>query len=370
MDSIRSSSLSRRFASEGVDALLVTKMANIRYLCGFTGSTGILLVSPTESVLFTDGRYEVQARKEVSGARVQIHSSLADLHPHLSAAAKELGVGTCGFEAGHVTVWARSAHSIEPPVGLDFIEAAMEGVQLVPTKGWVEELRRIKDEREIELIQTAAKIADDAFAYILERIEAGRTEAELAMEIEGFMRSAGAEGTSFASIVASGAHSALPHARASAEQVQKGQLLLFDFGCVYQGYCSDLTRTVVVGPAQDKHREVYEVVLAAQQAGLDAVRPSAVGSDVDRAARAVIERAGWGEAFSHGLGHAVGMEVHEEAPRLSVTSDDILEAGNVVTVEPGIYLEGWGGVRIEDLVLVGPSGPVVLSKANKQLQVI
>lgn len=365
----RLTKLIARLVAEDVDALVVTKPANIRYLCGFTGSTGVLVVTWSGSVLLTDGRYQIQASREVTAADVTIHGTLDAFYDDLSHFVAHHGARRVAYESQQVTVGARSS-TLEPPVGLPHLARGLEGMELVPSEGWVEKLREVKDADEAAVLRKAAAIADDAFSYILERVEVGRTEVEIALDLEMFMRNQGAEALSFPSIVASGENSALPHARASRAQVEKGKILLLDFGCVFEGYCSDLTRTVVVGPADDRHREVYEVVAASQAAALSALKAGVRGIDVDRAAREVISAAGWPEAFNHGLGHAVGMEVHEDVPRLSKTSEHVVEVGNVLTIEPGAYFEGWGGVRIEDLVWVTGSGIDILSAAPKDLIVL
>ena len=365
----RIEALRARLSLEGVEALVVTKPANIRYLCGFTGSTGVLVVSTTGGTLFTDGRYEVQTQREVIGADVRIHQTLDGFFSDVNDEARGWSIRKAAFEAGHVTVAARSS-SLEPPVGFDHIQKALEGVELVPAGGWVEQQREVKDDDEVASLRRAAAIADAAFTHILGRVEVGRTEMDLALDLEIFMRTEGAEGLSFSSIVASGENSALPHARASRAPIEKGRLLLFDFGCIFDGYCSDLTRTVVVGPAEDRHRQVYEVVAESQRAALAGLMPGVAGSEVDRLARDVITDAGWPEAFNHGLGHAVGLEVHEDVPRLSRASVDVVKPGHVVTVEPGAYFPGWGGVRIEDLVFITPTGVEVLSSATKELIVL
>jgi Xaa-Pro aminopeptidase len=227
----------------------------------------------------------------------------------------------------------------------------------------------VKGPGELDRIREAARLADEGLAHILERVAEGVSERELALELEFFMRRAGADDVSFDPIVAAAERSALPHARPTERQVEKGRYLLFDLGCIYDGYCSDMTRTVVVGEADDRHREIYDLVARAQQAGLDAVAAGRPTAEVDLAARQVIADAGLADAFGHGLGHGVGIEIHE-GPTLRATSPDVLEVGQVITIEPGVYLPGWGGVRIEDLVVVGPDGPEVLSRSSKELQVL
>lgn len=341
-----------------LDALLVSKLTNIRYLCGFTGSTGYLLVGKNGSWFVTDGRYRIQAASEVVGAEVVVPGMVEETGPALLDAARALGAARVGFESEHLTV-----------ASAERLRGWVEGLEVAGTEGVVERLRRVKEPRELELMREAARIADEGFEYVLNVIEAGRTEREIALDLEFFLRRSGADETSFDPIVAAAERSALPHAHPTDRRVERGRWVLFDLGCRVEGYCSDMTRTVAVGEPDDRHREIYELVLNAQEAGLGALEPGVTGADADRAAREVIEKAGYGESFGHGLGHGVGLEVHE-APVLRRTSADVLEPGNVVTVEPGVYIDGWGGVRIEDLVVVTESGSEVLSKASKDLIVL
>lgn len=364
----RMSRLRRRLLDEGFDAVLITNLTNIRYLCGFTGSNGYLLVGQSDAWFFTDGRYSTQSVEEVVAARVAICLSHAEVSKALAVRQEQSKLKRIAFEGAHVSV-ASAGPGWGLPPGLDKLHSYFEPAELVATSAWVESLRATKEPSEIDLVRTAAEIADAGFTYILERIEVGRTEKELALELEFYMRNNGAEGISFDPIVAAGDRSALPHARPTESRVQKGRYLLLDFGCRYRGYCSDMTRTVVIGPIDDRHREVYEAVLGAQLAGLSAVRAGVTGGAVDKTARDFLAPAGLADAFRHGLGHGVGLEIHE-GPTLGKGSEEILQSGNVVTVEPGVYLEGWGGVRVEDLAVVGEQGAEVLSKSSKQLIVL
>ncbi|MGH9268887.1 MAG: M24 family metallopeptidase, partial [Acidimicrobiales bacterium] len=294
--------LHARLQGEGLDALYVTNLVNVKYLCGFTGSNGVLLVGGSGARFITDGRYRTQSAEEVAPevAEVIVYGLPEERQARLRAGVTDFGASQVGFEAEHLTVAA-----------LERLQKELEGSELVATEGWVEGLRRVKDEDELALIRAAARIGDAALAFILECVEVGRTEAELALELEMHLRRSGAEDVSFKPIVAAGERSALPHARPSDRLVEKGSFLLFDLGCSYRGYCSDLTRTVVIGPASDRHREVYEMVAAAQASGLRAAAAGRPAAEVDRAAREVIAAAGHAEAFSHGLGHGVGLEIHE-----------------------------------------------------------
>lgn len=350
---------------ENLDGFFVTNLVNTRYLCGFTGSNAFLLVGHAGAWFFSDGRYKLQAAEEVREAEVGIFNS----HDAVASALKDRRTASelsrIGFEGGDVTVASRRP-GWELPPGMDKLLNYFEGSHLVPIQGWIEDLRRIKDAGEVELMREAARIADEGLDYILERVRPGRTERELALELEFRLRDQGAEDVSFDPIVAAAEHSAFVHARPSDREVEKDRYLLLDLGCVYRGYCSDLSRTVVPGKADSRHREVYEAVRAAQSAALERVRAGTSSSKVDGAARQALEAAGLGDAFSHGLGHGVGLQIHEE-PVLRKEMGDPLQAGNVVTVEPGVYIDGWGGVRIEDLVWVNERGAELLSSSPKDL---
>lgn len=335
----------------GLDALVVTNLVNLRWLAGFTGSNGACIVGPEIRTFLTDFRYVTQAEEEVRGfERVQAgRDLLADVAARLPA--------RTGFDDAHLSVRQHRR----------FDELA-EGVELVPAGGIIEELRAVKDPDELEAIRAAAALADAVFAGIPERGLAGRTEVAIAWELERELRERGAERPAFPPIVAAGAHGALPHAVPRGEPIPNGSLVVVDMGCVLAGYCSDCTRTFAAGDPGPEARAMYELVQSAQAAGLAAVRPGAVCVEVDAAARDVIAAAGHEDEFGHGLGHGVGLEVHEE-PRLGKTADGTLAAGNVVTVEPGVYLPGRYGIRIEDLVIVGEAGPEVLTPFTKELVV-
>ena len=336
-------------ASAGVDALLVTNLNNVRYLTGFSGTNGQVLLGDEGAVFFTDPRYEARAGDLVDGAEVVVYPArITDvLADHLVA----WNVATLGVE-GSMTLSER-----------DDLQKRLDR-ELVTTSGVVEDLRRAKDEREIALLREAIRIGDEAFGWILDRLVPGVSERAISLELEMRMRHNGADGVAFPAIVGSGPLSAHIHHSASDRTFEKGDLVLLDFGCTFGGYCSDLTRTVVLGPASTDQIALYDLVLEAQAAGIVAVAPEAKGVDVDRAARNIIERAGHGDRFGHGLGHGVGLDVHE-APRLHRISEDTLKVGDAVTVEPGVYIPGDGGIRIEDCVLVTSSGAEVLGSAPK-----
>jgi Xaa-Pro aminopeptidase len=347
-------------AERELDMLLVTAPANLRYLTGYTGSNGLAAVGPAGDPLFlTDFRYATQIAEELDAAfQPEIVSTdlLEEFARRLDRFAGD-GPLRVGFEDHHLTV--RRAETLR--------EHAPAGVELVAAGSLVEELRIVKDAEELRRIRAAAALVDDVLAWLAERGLAGRTERDVAIDIETELRRRGATRPSFETIVAGGAHGALPHATPRDVAIERDTLVVVDLGAELDGYCSDCTRTFATGePPSDQH-EVYELVLRAQEAGLEAVRPGPTGRDVDAAARGVIEGAGYGEQFGHGLGHGVGIEVHE-APRLSRTGGDRpLAAGNVVTVEPGVYLPDRFGVRIEDLVAVTDDGREVLSRFPKRL---
>jgi Xaa-Pro aminopeptidase len=353
----RAARLRPLFDDAGIDALLVTNLANVRYLTGFTGSAGVVLVTPDALVFTSDGRYRTQAGEQLDAAgveaRVEIGATVAEQR---AAVARALDAGArVGLEAATVT-WSQQRE----------LATSLDDHELVPTEGLVERLRCVKEPGEVARIRAACAIADDALAALLPRLADGPTERDFALDLELEMRRRGASGNSFDPIVASGPNGAKPHARPSARRVERGELVVIDFGCIVDGYCSDMTRTVSVGDPGPDARHVWDVVRASQAAGRDAVAEGVECSAVDRACREVIVEAGWGDAFVHGTGHGVGLEIHE-APRVAATARGSLEAGSVVTVEPGVYLPGVGGVRIEDTVVVTPDGADPLTEFPKDL---
>jgi len=340
-----------------LDALLVTRLPNIRYLTGFTGSAATLLVARDGARFVSDGRYEEQAREQLgaAGCDAQVEISSTGARQILTAAIDERGIRRLGFEAAGVT-WSQHRTFAE----------WFPDVELVPTDGLVEELRRVKEPGEVARVRAACAIGDDAFEHVVPMLATAPTERAVALALEVAMRERGAEGTSFDPIVASGPNSAKPHARPSDRQVRRGELVVLDFGCVVDGYCSDMTRTVSVGDPGPEAVETYNLVLESQRAGREAVAPDVSCVAVDGASRHVIDDAGFGDLFTHGTGHGVGLEIHE-APRVAATSGDTLTIGDVVTVEPGVYRPGVGGVRIEDTVVVTPGGADVLTSSPKEL---
>ena len=332
------------------EPLLVSNPANVRYLYGLVSSNAALVVEPERVRLYTDFRY-LETAREIEG--VELVDAKRDLFQTLS----EQLTGTVGFEAR----WLSFEHYSRLHAG---------GIEPVPRYGLVEELRAVKDEDELDAIRRAAAITNIAFERFADEDKImGRTERELAWRFEQFLHEANAEGVAFAVTMASGPNSARPHTELTDRRLEPGETLIVDAGCVVDGYCSDCTRTFATGSLPDELKRAYEVCLDAQLAALDAVRPGASGPGVDSAARDRIASAGFGDAFGHGLGHGVGLLVHE-APRLAQESRSVLEAGNVVTVEPGIYLSGLGGIRIEDLVIVTDGEPEILTTFPKDLRAL
>ncbi|MDQ3680120.1 MAG: aminopeptidase P family protein [Actinomycetota bacterium] len=350
--------LRERLSGAGCDALLVTNLTNVAYLSGFSGSAGLLLVLADELVLVTDGRYRDQAGEQLAAAQVDARVEIGNLTRQRQAlGAATAPVPRLGLEATDVT-WARQR---------TFAEEWFPAVELVATEGVVEGLRQVKDAGELARMAAAASIADRALDGVKAGLAEGLTEQDVALALDVEMRRLGAAGSAFATIVASGPNGARPHASPSPRPIGEGELIVIDFGAVVDGYRSDMTRTLCVGePATSTLARMFEVVTEAQRAGVDAVGAGRPAAEVDRACREVIAGAGWAEAFVHGTGHGVGLDIHE-APAVAATSGDTLAAGHVVTVEPGVYLPGHGGVRIEDTVVVTDGGCQPLTLSSKAL---
>ncbi len=351
-------------ASADIDTLMVSTAENRRYLSGFTGedtqcdeSAGSLFISAEHLVLATDSRFEIQAKLEANN--YDIHCYREGLSKSLPEILNHIGSRRMGFES------IRVSHKFLTDLG-EALASQKMNIDLIPTENLVEQLRAIKDEQEIQRTQSALHLAEQAFLKILAAIKPGMTEKEMAWMLEKEMREAGAEGLSFPSIVASGPNSALPHAIPGDRVWQTGEPLLFDWGARLHGYCSDISRTVVSGRGDKTYQKVYQTVLDAQQMAIDAIRAGVSSVAVDRIARAHIEDQGFKGKFGHGLGHGTGLAVHE-APRLSPFKDTTLESGMIVTVEPGIYLEDWGGVRIENQVVVRTDGAQVLNSLDTDI---
>jgi Xaa-Pro aminopeptidase len=349
----RAERLAGLVAERKLDMLFVSDLTNVRYLTGFTGTNGACLIGETERIFFTDFRYTERAEQEV-GAEWERPEAERELVPQIADRMR----GKVGFEDAKLSVRQ-----------LARIEAAMaDDIDLVPAGDLVEQLRAVKEPGELEAIAASAELADGVYRWAIDRGVAGKTEREVARACEARIRQLGAE-PSFPPIVATAANGALPHAEPGDREIGSGELVVFDMGAELDGYCSDCTRTYATGDPGDEAREVYELVLRAQKAALDAIRPGASGKEVDAVPREMIAEAGHEDRFGHGTGHGVGLEVHE-APRLATTSEDDLAEGNVVTVEPGVYLPGRFGVRIEDLVVVTANRHRNLSGLPKDLQLV
>lgn len=337
-----------------VDGVLVTQPENRRWVTGFTGSSGLAIIGRKgQPVFLTDFRYTEQADMQCTGYEIVKQGD--KIEEDILRIVRSLGIKSLGFEKDFVSV-----------AYYEKLVAGLKGIELVGLDDIIVQLRAVKDSQEIELLAQAEAIGDKAFTHILGFLRPGLSERQVALELERHMQDQGASGISFDFIVASGPRSAMPHGVASQRIIGKNEFVKMDFGCVYKGYCSDMTRTVVVGKADAKHKEIYNIVLEAQMAALAGIKAGITGREADALARDVITAQGYGDNFGHGLGHGVGLAIHE-LPRVSFLSDNILEANNIVTAEPGIYLPGWGGVRIEDMVVVEDGGNRNLTFSTKEL---
>ncbi len=352
----RQKKLLDRLATTRFDALLISHLPNIHYLCGFTGSAGLLLVEGTGSVFFTDVRYDTQGHDEVKAAKVVIgrKSLLSGVGEFLAARRKRARAWTIGIEAEHLSVAEKKRLS----------QALAKGVKLKDAPSLVEHARMVKGPDELDRIRAAVALGAKLFDRALEVLRPGVTEAEIAGEMEFAARRGGADEMSFPTIIASGARSALPHGRASHQPIATGGFVVCDFGVILAGYCSDQTRTVWIGSAPSDARQVYDAVRESQQAAIDAVKPGAPVGAVDSAARKILRKARLGRYFTHSTGHGVGLEIHE-APRVAAAQTETLQPGMVITIEPGVYFPGKWGVRIEDMVAVTASGCEVLTPTSK-----
>ena len=332
-----------------VEVVLVSNLKNLRYFSGFSGSAGLLLVLPDRAILFTDFRYVEQAQEEAPACEIVQHG--ANIYSDIDKYLHE--INKIGFEASYVTVEM-----------FDRMQKNMPGKDWLAVK--LDAIRMIKDELELSYIEEAVDIADRAFTKLLPELRLGMTELQAAALLEFYLKQEGASRTSFPTIVASGNRSSLPHGQPTDKKIQAGDFVLFDFGAVYNGYCSDITRTVVMGEASEKQKEIYSLVLSAQLACLEGLKPGITGKEGDSYARNVIKQAGYGNLFGHGTGHSLGLNIHED-PRLSPACETMLEPNMLLTVEPGVYIPDWGGVRIEDLVVITDNGCRILTKTDKKL---
>lgn len=343
------------FSKLNIDGMLITSGMNRRYMSNFTGSSGAVLLSEGKAQFITDFRYMEQAEKQCGGFEIVQHKET--LPEEVAQQVKNLGITKLGFEQDHLTYSAFKTY-----------EKAID-VELVPVSGAIEKLRLIKTDAEINILKEAADIADAAFKHILDFIRPGITELDVSNELEFFMRKAGATSSSFDIIVASGYRSALPHGVATEKVIEKGDFVTLDFGAYHKGYVSDITRTVSVGQPAEKLREIYDIVLEAQLRGMAGIKPGMTGKEADALTRNFIVEKGFGEYFGHSTGHGIGLEVHE-GPALSMKSNTILEPGMVVTVEPGIYIPGLGGVRIEDDTLITMDHNESFTHSTKELIIL
>ncbi|MCL6570818.1 MAG: Xaa-Pro peptidase family protein [Bacillus sp. (in: Bacteria)] len=347
--------LRANFPTHGIDGILITSPYNIRYISNFTGSAGVVLISADKALFITDFRYIEQATNQCVGYEIIKFSS--SIPEEVAKLAKKIGIQKLGFEEDYLTYSAFKSY-----------EKIVEG-ELVPISGVIEKLRLIKNDAEIRILKVAADIADAAFKHILDYICPGKTELEVANELEFFMRRAGATSSSFDTIVASGHRSALPHGVASDKVIETGDFVTMDYGAYYNGYVSDITRTIAVGEPNPKLKEIYDIVLDAQLRGMAGIKPGITGMEADALTRNYISEKGYGEFFGHSTGHGIGLEVHE-GPGLSMKSGIILEPGMVVTCEPGIYIPGLGGVRIEDDTLITKNHNEALTHSTKDLIIL
>ncbi|MHC1721131.1 MAG: M24 family metallopeptidase [Clostridiaceae bacterium] len=346
--------LREKMAAANIDAAFLAGDYNRNYLSGFTGSESYSLITMEKAFFITDSRYFEQAGQQVKDYELIVTEKNKTMAEFISDITVKCKVKNLGFEDDVLSYKCYSEYK------------SRLKCEFVPLKGIVEELRTIKDSSEIDTMKKAAAIADKAFSHIIEYIKPGMTEREIGLELEIHMKRNGATGLSFPSIVASGARSSLPHGEATDKRISEGEFLTMDFGCIYKEYCSDMTRTIVIGKPTEKMTEIYNIVLEAQQLAAEYFREGAVAVEVDSVARNYIEKHGYGEYFGHGLGHGVGRQIHE-APTVGFRNGRILKAGMVVTNEPGIYLPGFGGVRIEDILIITKEGSEVMSKSPKNL---
>lgn len=343
--------LKKLIREKELDAILIYMPVNRRYFSGFTGSAGYALIFQERNYFLSDFRYIQQSQKQCEGFEIVTMT----IENTLSKILASFNIKKLGIEDNFMDVAAYLK-----------LKQDIAGIEMTGIGQDLTMIRAVKDEKELEYIAKAAEIADSAFTDILNHIKPGVTEKEIADRLESFMKSKGASGLSFDSIVASGVRSSLPHGVASDKQIEDGDFLTLDFGCIYNGYCSDMTRTIVVGKASDKQKKIYSIVLEAQLKALELVKPGEICKDIDAAARNIIAENGYADYFGHGLGHGVGLQVHE-LPVLNPLGDIRLQENMVITDEPGIYIPDFGGVRIEDLIVVKQNGPVILSRSSKEL---
>jgi Xaa-Pro aminopeptidase len=334
-----------------LDAVLIEDSKNKRYISGFTGTAGSIIITKEKNILFTDFRYTQQAKNQTRNFEIVEISRTNPITNFL----KEMDIKRLGFEDDKMSFATYSNY-----------KKSLANIEMIPLNGLMLDLRAIKDEQELEIIRQAAKIADSGFMHIIDFIKPGMKESEVALELEFFMRKQGATGASFDFIVASGKRSSMPHGVASDKIIEVGDFVTIDFGCVYNGYCSDMTRTIVIGKASDKQKEIYNIVLGAQLKVIERAKANMNGIELDNIARQYIIEKGYGDKFGHGLGHGIGLDVHE-LPNVNALGEKVLKPNMVISDEPGIYIEDFGGVRIEDLLIITEDGCEVINSSPKEL---
>lgn len=352
---LRVEKLRKKMRENNLDSFLITSPYNLRYLTNFTGTTGLAVITLEKAFFITDFRYTEQAATQAQG--FEIIKNVGPIFDEVANLVRKEGLRMLAFEESTVSF-------LEYSVLEEIIDA-----ELIPVSEMIEELREVKDEEEITIIEKACSIADMAYDHILKMIQPGMTEIEVANQVDFYMRSLGASGVSFSTIVASGLRSAMPHGVASNKVIEQGDMITLDFGCYYEGYVSDMTRTFAIGDPGEKLKEIYEIVLGAQLAVIEAAKPGVTGIQLDAVARDYITKHGYGEAFGHSTGHGIGLEIHE-GPNVSARAEKQIIVGNIITDEPGIYLPGIGGVRIEDDLLITPEGNRVLTHSPKELIIL
>lgn len=352
---LRVEKLRKKMRENNLDSFLITSPYNLRYLTNFTGTTGLAVITLEKAFFITDFRYTEQAATQAQG--FEIIKNVGPIFDEVANLVRKEGLRMLAFEESTISF-------LEYSVLEEIIDA-----ELIPVSEMIEELREVKDEEEIAIIEKACSIADMAYDHILKMIQPGMTEIEVANQVDFYMRSLGASGVSFSTIVASGLRSAMPHGVASNKVIEQGDMITLDFGCYYEGYVSDMTRTFAIGDPGEKLKEIYEIVLGAQLAVIEAAKPGVTGIQLDAVARDYITKHGYGEAFGHSTGHGIGLEIHE-GPNVSARAKKQFIVGNIITDEPGIYLPGIGGVRIEDDLLITPEGNRVLTHSPKELIIL
>ena len=352
----RINTLKQEISKKQLKGIYITNLTNVRYLTGFTGSAGSVLILEEEQHFFTDGRYIEQSKEQVKNCTIHIVGS-----SHIKAIQKNnflKGNMKIGFESNHVSVFMYESFS-----------KSISNINWIKTNGIVEEIAAVKDKFEIESLRTAIEITDDVFTQIIPELKEGAVEKEISAKISYLFKMNGAEGDSYESIIGSGWLGALPHARPSDKKFEKGDFVVMDFGALYNGYHADMTRTIVIGKASEKHKEIYNIVLKSQLSGINLAKAGITGAELDSACRKVIVDAGYGDKFIHSTGHGIGLEVHTH-PRISSFNNEPLLENYVVTIEPGIYLAGWGGVRIEDDCWIRKNNCKPLNKSTKEMLIL